>query len=303
MNERTTLRPSAEDRAALEHALSSWLSPIPPHRVVARLPGLSNRSFRVILEPRAALPRGADVVVRLPGPSPHVSVDRAIEARAARQAAGVGVGPAVRHADPASGVLVVDHVPGVRPVAAGDLGRPEVRCAVVSALAAFHSTSALGRELDPCAVLDDYRTSLGGAVGTPPAVYRLLDRAQRVADGLPGDAPKVPSHVDPTPGNVLLAGERVWLVDFEYAADADPLWDLAELASSRDLDPERARELLEASDLTATDDAAFARRRAVCDAIAGAWGLVTGNASTARERLGACARGLDALGIRDSRAT
>ena len=43
---------------------------------------------------------------------------------------------------------------------------------------------------------------------------------------------RVPCHLDLHQGNVLDNGHRMWLIDWEYAAMADPFFDLATLASA-----------------------------------------------------------------------
>jgi hypothetical protein len=305
VNGRTGVRLSAEERLRVEEALESWLGRVPPHRVAARFEGLFSRSYRVILLPDAresaptpthrAEPPGTDVVVRLPGNRRPFGVDRTVEARAARAAALVGVGPEVRHADTATGLLIVDTVRDGRPSTRSDLRRPEVLEAVAGAFRTLHATPPLGRAMDPRAVLAAYRGRLAGAEAWSQrgGFRRLLERAQRIADSLDLSASRVPSHGDPTPGNVLVTDlGDVRLVDFEYAADADPHWDLAEFLASARLDPAASRRLLDASGMGDETTVAVARWRVVCDAIAGAWAFLAGEDALSSRRLGACSRGL-----------
>ena len=39
-----------------------------------------------------------------------------------------------------------------------------------------------------------------------------------------------PCHCDPLCENFLDAGERMWIVDWEYSGMNDPLWDLGDLS-------------------------------------------------------------------------
>lgn len=52
-------------------------------------------------------------------------------------------------------------------------------------------------------------------------------------------------HNDLMPANILDDGQKIWLIDFEYAAFSTPLSDLANLASNAGLSPEQDRELLQ----------------------------------------------------------
>src|SRR5262249_1336572 len=46
----------------------------------------------------------------------------------------------------------------------------------------------------------------------------------------PSWSPLRPCHIDPAPSNFIAAGRRHFLLDWEYAAMCEPLWDLAGLS-------------------------------------------------------------------------
>ncbi len=57
--------------------------------------------------------------------------------------------------------------------------------------------------------------------------YTLLEAyAQKIAQKWPNVVSK-PCHMDPNPHNFLCATDKVWLIDFEFAGQCDPAWDLA----------------------------------------------------------------------------
>ncbi|MBR7889428.1 phosphotransferase [Marinomonas sp. A79] len=56
--------------------------------------------------------------------------------------------------------------------------------------------------------------------------------------------PSVLCHNDVNPKNVLMDNEHLWLIDYEYAGFGDPLFDLALVAQSHNLDPRQTRLLL-----------------------------------------------------------
>lgn len=308
-----TERPDAvtpDDRRALAEVVRAWLGARVGWRVVERLPGLSNRSYRLALDAAPGLDT-RDVVVRLPGPRSHVAVDRARELHAARAAAQVGVAPGVCYADPDRGVLVTDWLAGTRHLEAADLDRSDRLNRTVAALARLHAAPvSLGRPLEPGAVLADYRARCR-AMGTAlePGAATWISRAEDVAANLPRPARRALCHGDLSAGNVLVtSGGAVWVVDFEYAVDADPSWDLAELASSRGIDVATSAALVQAyraaasgrwAEVTGDDPLGdHLRWRAVADAIAATWSLLAGERVLAGQRLAGCARMLEALDAR-----
>ena len=61
---------------------------------------------------------------------------------------------------------------------------------------------------------------------------------------------QIPEHIvfghnDLVPQNVLDDGEKIWLIDFEYAAFSTPLSDLANLASNAEFTPDQDEHLLQ----------------------------------------------------------
>ncbi|MED5525600.1 MAG: choline/ethanolamine kinase family protein [Pseudomonadota bacterium] len=69
-----------------------------------------------------------------------------------------------------------------------------------------------------------------GATDGPWLAYRLVEASP---------LPEVPAHVDLNPENCLWQGERLWLIDWEYASLADPYYDLAAIVVSHELAPQR----------------------------------------------------------------
>ncbi len=93
-------------------------------------------------------------------------------------------------------------------------------------------------------VIRDYARSLraGGS--------RMSDRLPaflQLATDLEKTQPPLPiifGHNDFLPANILDDGERLWLIDFEYAGFTTAMFDLAGLASNAGFDEEQSRELL-----------------------------------------------------------
>lgn len=176
------------------------------------LGGLSNDNWHL------ATPAGP-FVLRIPRPDPTGYVtDRAEELRLTAAAATAGFAPPVTATDPANGLILSRFITGAAPATTADLA------AVGRAFARLHrSKLPITRRFEPFALIRDYRARLGSRDPLTPALRTALFRAEQLADHVKA----VPSHGDPVPENLLVAGSSVVFIDWEYAALTSPTWDLA----------------------------------------------------------------------------
>jgi thiamine kinase-like enzyme len=111
--------------------------------------------------------------------------------------------------------------------------------------------------------------------------------------------PEVPCHNDLLPANVLFDGERVWLLDYEYAGMNDVFFDLGNLSVNSAFDADSDERLLCAYFGTVLDRhrGRLALMRIMSEFREGMWGVVQQAISTldtidfvayANERLGNC---------------
>ena len=213
--------------------------------------GRSNESYRVESD-------GARYVVRFGDDYPVHHVYRDHEAMVARAAHAVGLGPEVIYDAP--GVLVsrfiVAHTYGAHDIRANaeqviDLVRrfhrsmPERVSGRPNLFWVFHTINDYARTL--AAGGSRFRDRL-------PALSRLA--AEFHAAQLPSEL--IFGHNDLVPQNILDDGQRLWLIDFEYAGFSSPLFDLAGLASNAGMGSEEAEALL-AHYFGAAPDAALKR--------------------------------------------
>lgn len=223
---------------------------LPPH--IAALPcwrgparaeplpgGLSNEIWKVT---DAA---GAHVV-RFGRDYPMHHVDRSREAMTARAAHAAGFGPAVEYT--AAGVSVVAFVSGRTWTPADVRAAPD---RVGHLLREFHQgmaahVSGAAFLFWPFHVVRDYaRTLHAGTSRFVPDLPRLLAlSAEMEAAQVP--LPVVFGHHDLLPGNFLDDGDRLWLIDYEYAGFGTCLFDLAGAASNAGMDVAETDALLRA---------------------------------------------------------
>lgn len=172
--------------------------------------------------------------LRLGCPAPaRLGIDRHTELRAHGLAAGAGLAPAIRYANPETGLLVLDWLdePDWRS-APGELA------ALMPRVAQLHALDAGGLPaLNLARRAGHYLAQLAEP---PPWLAALLAPFERPALN-PAFVP-VLCHCDLTAGNLL--GPRPWLLDWEYAALADPAFELAVIADDRGLDEAGCQALL-----------------------------------------------------------
>ena len=210
----------------------------PQDFTITRLPGYTNRNYRLHNSDH-------DWVLRLPRPSTDQFIDRAAEAHNQTVAHKLGLAPQVLWRNE-EGVTVTPTLSNSRNLQRSDFSSDKQLALIVKPLQQLHRSGqrffaqadlgcTLARHFD---LLDtrqqrDYTQRMAQAKRT----LSLLEV---------DDQGWVPSHRDPVLGNLLLADERLWLIDWEYSAMASPYWDLAILCNEADLDLQHSRRLLQA---------------------------------------------------------
>jgi thiamine kinase-like enzyme len=237
---------------------------------VTRLGGLSNSNFKVETGE-------GTFVVRLLERDPAGVVDRRAEVEAMRLAEEIGIGAELVHADLEAGVMITRFVSGARALSAERLDAAAIDRAG-GVLGRLHrSGRALSRRFDMFATLSDYAQLLrakGGVLPWSPRLDGVIAQA-RAAFGA-GEQQWVPSHGDPVPENFLDLPDRMLLIDWEYAAMADPAWDLAYLSLEAGFDPAREAMLVAASGEPSIAPDRLAAFKLVAATLGNLWGLLRG---------------------------
>ena len=204
---------------------------------ISRLPGYTNESYRLRRT-------DADWILRVPRDTTNAFIDRDAERHNQAIAVELGLAPDVAR-DLGDGTTLTATLASARDLRAEDLADAAIRARVVGALRRLHrSGRRFEGRVDLASLFDRYLAQV------PPAARAAfaprLEQAAWVLGRLETvDAEPVPSHNDAVLENLLLDGDRVWLIDWEYSAPASPYWDLATLANAADLDYAQSRGLLQ----------------------------------------------------------
>jgi thiamine kinase-like enzyme len=241
--------------------------------------GITNRNFRVNFG-------GTDYVVRLPGKDTKLlGIDREAERLATKEAAELELGPRVAAMLDQPPCLVTCFIES-RDMTAGELREPGSLEEIARGLHAFHHS---GLELpsdfhvpDVVAAYAEVAQSRGGAL--PDGFRDAGDCARKVVKAVrrhPDHRP-LPCHNDLLGANFLQEGERILIVDWEYAGMGDPFFDLGNFAVNNeltDVDEERLLEAYFGEPPTPPRKAALKLFRFMSDFREGMWGVVQATVS------------------------
>lgn len=195
--------------------------------------GLTNRNLRVTTD-------SADVVVRVSSKDAGLlGIDRQVEYANSLAAAASGAAPAVVEYVPDASLLVIDYIESTT------FGEADVRTEanlprIAEVCRLLHSGPRFVNDFDMFSVQERYLRTASEVGARIPADYlEFAPQVRRMQTALASrPAETVPCNNDLLAANVLDDGSRLWLIDFEYAGNNDPCFELGNLASESHLSAE-----------------------------------------------------------------
>ncbi|MEI6736954.1 MAG: phosphotransferase [Pseudomonadota bacterium] len=117
---------------------------------------------------------------------------------------------------------------------------------VIRLLQAFHRSGPLAGSFNVHRVVEAHaRDSSRFGISEPDAFPRLCLQSSRIEQSFAvSPTPVAACHNDLLAGNVLFGDTRAWLLDYEYAGNNDPFFDLANLSVNANLDHDGDEKLL-----------------------------------------------------------
>ncbi|MDP9271658.1 MAG: choline kinase family protein [Chloroflexota bacterium] len=241
--------------------------------------GITNRNYLVT-------PADGDdrYVIRLGGNDTHLlGISREVEHAATVAAAGVGVGPEVVAFIRPEGYLVTRFIVGSE-VTLDQVHTPETLARAADSLRRIHGGPAIPGLFVPFRIVEAYRALASSRGVSIPSAWDSAHQAARRIEGTLLQAPSdlVPCHNDLLNANFLDDGERIRIVDWEYAGMGDPFFDLGNFSVNHDLTIDEDRLLLDAYDgfIEASRLARLELMRVVSDFREAMWGVLQQAIST-----------------------
>lgn len=212
------------------------------YRHIERLGGLTNHTYRVLLE------SGDAYVVRLPGEGTEELINRADEKVSTQLACRLGIDARMLLFG-AHGEKVSDFIEGAQTMSQEAFASPAVMEKAAEVLHTLHTCGEdTGVRFDVFDMASGYEAILSSyGVALFDGYEAVRNEVMSIrADVSHYGVPNVPCHNDPLCENwVLSSSGQLYLIDWEYAGMNDAMWDLADVS-------------IEAA-FTAEQDAAFLR--------------------------------------------
>ena len=231
--------------------------------------GITNHNVKVEVD-------GETYVLRVAGKDTDLlGIDRHVEVEATRAAAALGIGPEVVEFLEPEGWLVTRFIEGGIPPLEVMRG-PAMLERVGAALRAFHDGSPIPGAFDSFRVVEAYRRTALERGGEVPRAFERAHELSRRIEARFGDATPVPCHNDLLNANFLDDGERLRIVDWEYAGMGNRFFDLANFSINHELDARGRASLLAAyfGETRPDDEQAVELMRFMSDFREAMWGVV-----------------------------
>ncbi len=245
----------------------------PADSPTTRLAGLTNVNHLVEHE-------GSRYVLRIPGAGTSEYISRTNEEVAARSASAAGVNAEVVFFDATDGLMVTRFVEGAATMNAERFTDLEACERAGRAFRELHTRATpFATDFDLFGMIDEYKTLLASKGATLPEGYEELQvTAEATRAALEATArPLVPSHCDPLCENFLDTGQRMYVIDYEYSGNNDPMWDLGDLSVEGGFGPQQDAALLRAyfgGEPPAAEVGRMVAYKAMCDLLWTLWGVI-----------------------------
>jgi len=244
----------------------------PGERGFERLGGLTNLVYRVYLADRSYL-------LRIAGQGTEAYIDRRVEAQDARVAAAAGVSAPVLFFDEADGPMLAEYIEGTTLDAEGFKDNGSLGRAALALRRMHRHPQAFQNRFDVFEKIDEYLDLVKQLEAPLPEGYHQVkqeaDAVRRALEAKP--AALTPCHCDPLAENFIDTGNRVYIVDWEYAGNNDPMWDLGDVSVEAGFDADQDHLLLQTyfgGEPPANQHGRMVMYKMLCDLLWTLWGIV-----------------------------
>ncbi len=217
------------------------LKDIPAAEITAkRLGGLTNLVYCITY-------RNQKKILRIPGSGTEEFINRQTEKHDAMAAADSGISAKILYFDDSDGLMFSEFIEGetLNETKFRDLG--SVRRSARALLQIHQHPARFKNRFDVFEKIDEYLMLLKKLNAELPEGYqRINSEAEKIRNVLESNPVNlVPCHCDPLAENFIDNGEQVFIIDWEYAGNNDPMWDLGDLSIEAGFGQEQDKVLLE----------------------------------------------------------
>lgn len=192
---------------------------------IQRLGGLTNHSYRVTLS-------NDDVVFRLAGEGTDALIDRQAEQVATKLASRLGIESDILYFDK-EGTKISRYIENAITLSPETIKKTENIKLVAEVLSKLHHSGVdTGVVFDVKQTAEDYEAFI--IKSGVPLFFDYQQQKDKVLEYISQyqltHSAQVPCHNDPLSENWIRSGQKMYLIDWEYAGMNDPLWDVADVS-------------------------------------------------------------------------
>jgi thiamine kinase-like enzyme len=233
--------------------------------------GITNRNYKIDLG-------GESFVLRIAGANTDLlGIDRNTEFVACELAGNLGIAPQVIYFIQPEGYLVTRFIEGL-PLSPEGVKQPANLKNIVEMLKRFHASDPIPGKFWVPQIVEDYsKIAESHNVSFPENFPWLLDCLDEAVAALEvNPLPHCPCHNDLLNENFLVEGQRIFILDWEYAGMGDRYFDLANLSVNHDFDDQQDELVLRSyfGEVTENSWAHMKVMRIISDYRESMWGLV-----------------------------
>ena len=232
--------PATERR--LQKALQNWQewTSAPPAVIRQLEGGLTNQTFLVQTTNR-------HVILRLNSPnSEKLGLDRTQEFQALRQAGKAGLAPEIIYCNVDTDTLITQFIPGNFWNEADFQSIDNIH-RLVSLIKSIHTLPAIDGTLDFVQRIQHYWLSINSDKNISRELKKIEPQIQyRIEASIAANSKPCLCHNDLLSSNLITINNKLFAIDWEYAAMGDPYFDLAVVAEGNMLDQSTTNILLAA---------------------------------------------------------
>ena len=195
--------------------------------------GLTNQNFLVTLS-------NEKVVCRIPYPNSDYIVNYQHEALALQAVKSLNIDVPTLYFDEKTGIKITRYVEHC--ISFSESTDPNKYAKVGRLMATLHQQSKpIGKIFDPIATYYKYKANTTSIMISETEAFELLEFIQSTIQ------PTTLCHNDWVPDNILFTDQKDYLIDYEYAGDNDPIFDVTSFLSENHIvDPNARNQFLQA---------------------------------------------------------
>jgi thiamine kinase-like enzyme len=202
--------------------------------------GITNKNYKITVD-------GESFVLRMGGnETKYLGINRKTEYECSRLAAQIGMAPEpIAFIEP-EGFIVARFISG-KGIPVEEIGTEENITHVVKSMKAYHALDFFPGSFSPFRVAEEYKnTALSFNVKLPDKMEWYLEKSREIENAMYAHEPLTlhPCHNDLLNANFIDDGNRIRILDWEYAGMGDIFFDLGNFAIQNELNHEQDELLL-----------------------------------------------------------